>query len=47
MKDQGEASCVLVIEIKRDRARGLLGLSKHNHITKVPKRFGMEFYAPY
>lgn len=42
MKDLGEASYVLGIEIKRDRARGLLGLSQQNYITKVLKRFGME-----
>lgn len=34
---------LLVIEIKRVIARGLLGLSQHNYITKVLKTFGMEF----
>ena len=42
MKDLGEASYVLGIEIKRDRAQKLLGLSQQNYITKVLKRFSME-----
>lgn len=42
MKDLGEASYVLGIEIKRDKARGLLGLSQQSYITKVIKRFSME-----
>lgn len=35
MKNLGEASYVLGIEIKRDRSRGLLGLSQQNYISKV------------
>ena len=42
MKDLGEASYVLGIEIKRDRTRKLLGLSQKNYIAKVLKRFNME-----
>ena len=42
MKDLGEASYVLGIEIKRDRKLGILGLSQQNYIQKVLKRFGME-----
>ncbi|KAM1649269.1 hypothetical protein ACFX14_010564 [Malus domestica] len=41
MKDLGEASYVLGIEIKRDRKRGLLGLSQKGYIEKVLKRFNM------
>ena len=39
MKDLGEASYVLGIEIKRDRAAKLLGLSQNGYINKVLKRF--------
>ena len=42
MKDLGEASYVLGIEIKRDRKQGVLGLSQQNYISKVLKRFNME-----
>ena len=42
MKDLGEARYVLGIEISRDRNKGLLGLSQHNYISKVLKRFDME-----
>lgn len=42
MKDLGEASFVLGIEIKRDRKIGVLGLSQQNYIQKVLKRFHME-----
>lgn len=41
MKDLGEARYVLGIEIKRDRQRGLLGLSQRGYIEKVLKRFNM------
>ncbi|KAM1263711.1 hypothetical protein ACFX2G_029302 [Malus domestica] len=41
MKDLGEATYVLGIEIKRDRRRGLLGLSQRGYIEKVLKRFNM------
>ncbi|KAF8378404.1 hypothetical protein HHK36_029743 [Tetracentron sinense] len=38
MKDLGEASFVLGIEICRDRARGLLGLSQRAYIRRVLQR---------
>ncbi|KAL6342265.1 hypothetical protein AAG906_006890 [Vitis piasezkii] len=37
MKNIGEASYVIGIEIHRDRSRGLLGLSQNNYIEKVLK----------
>jgi hypothetical protein len=46
MKDLGEASYVLGIEIKRDRSRGLLGLSQQSYINKVLKRFDMSNCSP-
>ncbi|KAM1386266.1 hypothetical protein ACFX1X_032946 [Malus domestica] len=42
MKDLGEASFVLGIEIKRDRSRNLLGISQRSYIEKILKRFNME-----
>ena len=45
MKDLGEASYVLGIEIQRDRSQGLLGLSQKNYIQKVLKRFNMQSCA--
>ena len=42
MKDLGEASYVIGIEIHRDRSCGLLGLSQKNYIEKVLKRFNMQ-----
>ncbi|KAL4335653.1 hypothetical protein GQ457_07G001670 [Hibiscus cannabinus] len=42
MKDLGDASFVLGIEIHRDRSRGILGLSQKNYIDKVLKRFSMQ-----
>ena len=42
MKDLGEASYVLGIEILRDRSLGLLGLSKKSYIEKVLKIFNMQ-----
>ncbi|CAL9013212.1 unnamed protein product [Prunus brigantina] len=41
MKDLGEATFVLGIEIQRDRARGLLGLSQKTYIERILKRFDM------
>ncbi|CAL2259005.1 unnamed protein product [Prunus armeniaca] len=41
MKDLGEAVFVLGIEIQRDRARGLLGLSQKIYIERILKRFDM------
>jgi hypothetical protein len=41
MKDLGEASFVLGIEIHRDRRMGVLGLSHKAYIEKVLKKFSM------
>ncbi|KAJ9565087.1 hypothetical protein OSB04_001053 [Centaurea solstitialis] len=41
MKDMGEASYVIGIEISRDRSRGLLGLSQKAYIERVLERFAM------
>jgi hypothetical protein len=41
MKDLGEASFVLGIEIHRDRSKGVLGLSQNAYIEKVLKKFSM------
>ncbi|WKA10747.1 hypothetical protein VitviT2T_028304 [Vitis vinifera] len=46
MKDLGDASFVLGIQIYRDRSRGILGLSQKAYIDKVLSRFGMSNYAP-
>jgi hypothetical protein len=46
MKDLGEVSFVLGIEICRDRARGLLGLSQKAYIRRVLQRFEMHNCAP-
>ena len=46
MKDLGNASFVLGIQIHRDRSRGILGLSQKNYIDKVLKRFGMQDCKP-
>ncbi|XP_070018797.1 secreted RxLR effector protein 161-like [Nicotiana sylvestris] len=46
MKDLGEASFVLEIEIKRDRSRGLLGLSQRSYIESVLKTFNMKDCRP-
>ena len=42
MKDMGEATYVIGIEIFRDRSRGLLGLSQNRYIETILERFGME-----
>ena len=42
MKDLGEVSFVIGLEIQRDRSRGLLGLSQKAYIEKVLKRFNMQ-----
>lgn len=42
MKDMGEASYVIGIEIFRDRKQGLLGLSQKAYINKILERFIME-----
>lgn len=41
MKDLGDASFVLGIQIHRERSRGILGLSQKGYIEKVLKRYGM------
>ena len=42
MKDMGEASYVIGIEIFRDRTNGILGLSQTAYINKILERFRME-----
>ena len=46
MKDLGDASFVLGIQIHRDRSRGILGLSQKSYIDKVLKRFGLQDCKP-
>ena len=46
MKDLGEASFVLGIQIHRDRSRGILGLSQKSYIEKVLKRYDMQDCRP-
>ncbi|KZV42092.1 hypothetical protein F511_11688 [Dorcoceras hygrometricum] len=46
MKDLGDASFVLGIQIHRARSRGILGLSQKNYIEKVLKRYGMHDCKP-
>ncbi|RVW36414.1 Retrovirus-related Pol polyprotein from transposon TNT 1-94 [Vitis vinifera] len=46
MKDIGNASFVLGIQIHRDRSKGILGLSQKAYIDKVLSRFGMSNCAP-
>ena len=46
MKDMGEASYVLGIEITRDRNKGMLGLSQKTYIKNVLKRYGMHKNEP-
>ena len=46
MKDLGEASFVLGIEIHRDRSKGVLGLSQKAYIEKILKKFNMHKYSP-
>ena len=41
MKDMGEASYVLGIQIHRDRNAGVLGLSQRTYIENVLRRYGM------
>lgn len=42
MKDMGEASYVIGIEIFRDRSQGLLSLSQKGYINKILARYKME-----
>ena len=46
MKDLGDASFVLRIQIYRDRSQGILRLSQKSYIDKVLKRFGMQDCKP-
>ena len=46
MKDLGEVSFVLGIEIHRDRSKGVLGLSQKAYIEKVLKKFSMHKCSP-
>jgi hypothetical protein len=46
MKDLGDASVVLGIQIFRDRSRGILGLSQKGYIEKILKRFNMHSCSP-
>ncbi|RDX64091.1 hypothetical protein CR513_57388, partial [Mucuna pruriens] len=46
MKDLGEASFVLGIQILRDRSQGILRLSQENYISKVLERFDMKDSKP-
>ena len=46
MKDLGDASFVLGIQIHRDRSLGILGLSQKSYIEKNLKRFGMHDCKP-
>ena len=42
MKDLGEASYVLGIQILRDRPSGILKLSQQTYIERIRKRFNMQ-----
>ncbi|KAD4584950.1 hypothetical protein E3N88_22551 [Mikania micrantha] len=46
MKDLGEASYVIGIEIHRDRASGTLGLSQKAYINRVLTRYNMQHCSP-
>jgi hypothetical protein len=46
MKDLGEASYVLGIEIHQDRRKGVLGLSQKSYIEKVLKKLNMHKCNP-
>jgi hypothetical protein len=46
MKDFGEASFVLEIEIHRDRRNGVLGLSQKTYLEKVLKNVSMHACKP-
>ncbi|XP_073309965.1 secreted RxLR effector protein 161-like [Primulina huaijiensis] len=46
MKDLGDASFVLGIQIHRDRSRGILRLSQKGYIDKVLKQYGMQDCKP-
>jgi len=46
MKDLGDVSFVLGIQILRDCSRGILGLSQKNYIDKVLSRYNMGSSRP-
>ncbi|GJX68876.1 putative zinc finger, CCHC-type containing protein [Tanacetum coccineum] len=46
MKDLGEASYVIGIEIHQDKANGKLGLSQKAYIERVLNRFNMQHCSP-
>ena len=46
MKDLGEASYVLGIEIHRDRKKGALGLSQKAYLEKILRQYGMQACKP-
>ena len=46
MKDLGDVSFVLGIQIHRDRSRGILGLSQKSYIEKILKSFSMHDCKP-
>ena len=46
MKDLGEPSFVLGIEIHRDRRKGVLGLSQKAYLEKVLKKYSMHASKP-
>ncbi|KAL9266920.1 Retrovirus-related Pol polyprotein from transposon TNT 1-94-like protein [Drosera capensis] len=46
MKDLGNASFVLGIQIYRDRLKGVLALSQKSYIDKILKRYGMQDCKP-
>ena len=46
MKDLGEASFVLGIEIHRNRSRGLSGLSQRAYVDRILERFNMQQCKP-
>ena len=46
MKDLGDDSFVLGMQIHRDRSRGILGLSQKRYIEKILTSFGMRDCKP-
>ena len=46
MKDLGEASFILGIEIHRDRRKGVFGLLQKAYLEKVLKKYGMHVSKP-
>ena len=45
MKDMGEASYVIRIEIFQDKSQGLLGLSQKIYIERILEKFNMKYYS--